>query len=282
MKIEFPGHEEELESIEVFLERHTFPDLGELKDFLNRLTKIDRSIDKALKSNEIGVTTLLEQQKDLVKRLAGRCHQLEVRKDVINLAEDAEKLANSSPNRSARDVANDAHLLRTKIDLFVSQHRPSRSNAKFIRFARACIEKAEKHEPLITPSKRSKPKKSVSLDNFRVKDTSQESLALAELLYDLARVLYQEKFDEFEDSFLGNFSSSQQKDIHFHISTCKGNLQNLDDQTVRLKSIQGILGYAHDLADYYMGKTPYPSIVEIHNIFQDLDFVTHIEEEENS
>lgn len=280
MKIEFPGHEEELESIEAFLERHTFPEIGELKNFLNRLKKIDRSIDSALQSSEFVLSNYLEKQKNLVKKLAGRCHQLEVRKSVIRIAEDAEKLANTSPSRSHDDIAREAHLLRDRIDRFVEHHRPSRTNAKFIRFARACINKAEKHEPLIVPSKKGKSKKSVSLDNFRMKEASEDSLGLAELLYDLARVLYQEKFDEFEEAFLNNFSKDQQKEIQFHASKCSGSLTQLKNQTIRLKTVQGILGYAHELADYYLGDTPYPSLIEIHNIFQDLDFVDHIEESE--
>lgn len=274
MQIEFPGHEEELVSIQAFLERHTFPDSSQLKKFLHRLSKID----SALKN--IDVSPYLEKQKNLVKKLAGRCHQLEIRRDVINLAEDAEQLANSSPERSHDDIAKEANLLKNRIDLFLNQHRPSRTNAKFIRFARACIEKAEKHEPVIVRNKNGKPKKVISLDSFRVKEASTESLELAELLYDLARVLYQQKFDEFEESFLKNFSEHQQKEIHFHISSCDGNLQSLENPVIRLKAVQGILGYAHDLADYYMDNTPYPTIIEIHHIFQDLDFVTMAEEEE--
>ncbi len=280
MKIEFPGHEEELESIEVFLERHTFPDLDKIKNFLNRLTTIDKSLDIAIQSDEIGVTALLEDQKELIKRLTGRCHQLEIRRDVIDFAEAAEKLANSSPERSTEDITLAASLLRDKIDQFVKMHRPSRTNAKFIRFARACIDKAEKHEPVVIVTKQGKSKIVVSLDSFREKETSQEKLDLAETLYDLARMLYQERFDDFEETLLNGFSLSQQKEIYFHVVSCNSNLSDLKNQTYRLKAVQGILGYAHDLADYYMGDTPYPSIVEIHNIFQDLDFITHTEEEE--
>ena len=66
---------------------------------------------------------------------------------------------------------------------------------------------------------------------------------------------------------------SDQKEIRYHVSNCKGSLETLEDPALRLKTIQGILGYAHDLADYYMDTTPYPTLLEIHGIFQDLDFV---------
>ncbi len=280
MRIDFPEHEEELESIGTFLDRHTFPDLGKLKKFLAQLTKIDSSIDQAIKKKELCIASYLENQKSLVTKLAGRCHHLEVRRDVISLAEAAETLANSSPERSNEEIAHDANLLRDRIDLFVKQNRPSRNNAKFIRFAKACIDKAEKHEPVVVKAKSGKPKNSVSLDSFREKEATPESLELAELLYELARLLYTEKYDEFEANLLKDFSPNQQKEIHFHVSACKGNLRDLTNQTSRLKTIQGILGYAHDTADYYMDNTPYPTIIEVHNIFQDLDFVTHLENEE--
>ncbi len=282
MKIQFPGHEEELESIEAFLERHTFPDMGDLKKFLCRLEKIDHSIDTSLDSDQFDISAYLERQKELVKKLVGRCHQLEIRKNVINLAEDAEKLANTSPSRTSKEIAKEADLLRDRIDLFVKDHRPSRTNAKFIRFARACIEKAERHEPVMVKSKNGRSKKTISLDNFRLKEATPERLELAEALYELGRLFYQEKEEEFLSMFTNSFSPSEQKDILFHVSNSKGDIKNISDQTVRLRTIQGILGLAHTSADYYMGKTPYPSLIEIHNIYQDLDFIVHLEEEEKS
>ncbi len=278
MKIEFPGHEDELASIEAFLERHTFPAMSDLEGFLDRLTEIDASIDRALGSEIVAIGPYLEEQKKLVERLLGKCQKLEVRKDVIDMAEEAEKLANSSPEKSHVIVLQDAQALRDRIDQFVSLNRPSRTNAKFIRFARACIDKAEKHEPVIAKSLTKKNKTTISLDQFRVKEPSLDHLEVGELLYDLARLLYQEKYEEFRVALAGNFSVSQQRDIKFHIRACAGSFEDLNNQVVRIKTVQGILGYAHELADYYMGDTPYPSIVEVHTIFQDLDFIEESEE----
>ena len=281
MKIEFACHENELESIDEFLERNTFPAELELKKIFDKLSRIDESIDLALEGDAVAIGPYLEKQKELVKKLEGRRQKLEIQKDVISLAEAAEALANSSPLRPLKSIIIEAQELRDKIDLFLQNHRPSKTNAKFIRFARACLAKAEKQEPIISKSTQKRSKNTVSLDNFRVKEASLDSLELAEMLYDLARVLYEEKYDEFKDSLEGNFSPSQQKEIGFHISKCFGNLQSINDQVVRLKCIQGILGYAHVLSDYYMGDTPYPTIVEIHNIFQDLAFINQQEEESN-
>lgn len=279
MKIEFPSHEKELESIESFLERHTFPDICDLKKFIYILEKIDTSLDNSLLSDQFDLSSYLEKQKKLVKKLVGRCHQLEIRKDVINLAEDAEKLANTSPGRSSQEVSKDAHVLRDKIDLFTKKHRPSRSNAKFIRFARACVEKAERHEPVVVKSKKGRSKKTLNLDDFRLKEATPERLDLAESLYELARLLYKEQYDEFLEMFSSSFSPSEQKDVLFHVSNSKGDIKNLSELGTRLRTIQGILGFAHTSADYYMGKTPYPSIIEIHSIFEDLDFISHLEED---
>ena len=281
MRIEFLNHEKELESIETFLERHTFPDICDLKKFLMTLERIETSLDSSILSDQFEISSYLEKQKSLVKKLVGRCHELEIRKDVINLAEDAEKLANTSPGRSSEEVTKDAHALRDRIDLFTKDHRPSRSNAKFIRFAKACVEKAERHEPVAVKSKNGRSKKTLNLDDFRLKEATPERLDLAETLYELAILLYKEQYGEFLEMFSSSFSPSEQKEILFHVSNSKGDIKNLSDQTTRLRTIQGILGFAHLSADYYMGKTPYPSIIEVHSIFEDLDFISHLEDDKS-
>ena len=233
MLIQFPEQDDVLESVESFLERHSFPRFGDLKNCLGRLATVDPS-------------------RALAQKLIGRCHHLEERRSVIDLAENAEALANSSPNRNPHDIAKEAHILRDRIDRFVKHHRPSRNNAKFLRFAKRCIAKAEKQERVVAK------KSGVALNAFQY-EASAESLALAESLYELAALVYQEKpfsIDGFD-----------QKELAFHISVCKGDLNN---PKKRIESVQGILGYAHLLADYYMDHSPYPSKKEVRSIFQDL------------
>lgn len=273
MQEKFPTHAQDLAKIQDVLTRHSLVDSKSLKRFAGQLKKIDKSLDHILAQYGKHHPRTLDEQKELVSTLTGRCHQLEIRRDVINLAEDAEALANSSPTRSHSDIAKNANLLRSRIDTFLEHNRPSPNNAKFIRFARACIEKAERHEPVIDPTKLRRNKKVVDLEYFKHKEPSKEAYELAEALYGLAGLLYQEKIKEFQDSLEKDFSKETRQEIRFHVHTCHGNLDKTSTLEERLAIIQGILGYAHDITDYYMDNTPYPAIIEIHNIFRDLAFI---------
>jgi hypothetical protein len=265
-----------LENIEKFLHTHAIPESTELAQVLKQLFKIKRSVTRALRSYDRTFSSHLSEQQELIQKLAGRCHKLQERRAVINLAEAAEDLANNSPLKSDDEVSLAANELRNRIDAFVRAHRPSRDDAKFIRFARACIDKAEKHEPLL----QKRASKAISLETARKNVAGPESTEVAEALYELAGLLYQEKMTEFHTS-LSHFAPATQKEIHYHISVCKGHLDLLSKKEERLKVIQGILGYAHLLADYYMDNTPYPTIVEIHHLFQDLEMVHYLEGQES-
>ena len=191
---------------------------------------------------------------------------------MTNIAEAAEKLANSSPNRSPDDIAKQANLLKNRIHSLLKKNRPSRNNVKFIRFAIACIKKAKKQEPVM----KKKPfSRTISLESFYKKEISFDSLELAEWLYELAKLLYQKKENAFQKAFQ-TCSENHQKEIVYHISLCGGTLLSLEEEKNRLCAVQGILGYAHILSDYYT-ETPYPSLEEIHDIFQDLHFVIETE-----
>jgi|JI9StandDraft_1071089.scaffolds.fasta_scaffold02285_10 hypothetical protein len=274
MPYKFSPPKGSLKDIKKFLDTHAVPESSDLKVVLKQLSKIKRSVTVALKAAPLPFQSHLKEEENLLQTLAGRCQQLQERRDVINLAEEAENLANTSPEKTHDDVALEANRLRTLIDLFLKSHRPSRNNAKFIRFARACIDKAERHEALIQ-SKRSS--KQVSLEVSRKNVEGPESVELAESLYELASLLYQEKIDLFNTALANNFSCAAQKEIAYHASVCKGNLKALHKKEDRLKVIQAILGYAHLLADYYMDNTPYPTIVEIHHLFEELELVNHLE-----
>ncbi len=138
------------------------------------------------------------------------------------------------------------------IEAFVSDHRPSREDAEKIQLARGCIV-SDMSEP------------------------SRDCLEVAEHLYELARLLYQEKFEEFHKMLVTEFSLLDQKNIETHVAICEGNLNFISSLTIRIKAVQGILGYSHILANYYLGPTPYPSMIEVHNIFQELDLIEQIE-----
>ena len=77
-----------------------------------------------------------------------------------------------------------------------------------------------------------------------------------------------------------DFTLEMQKEIRFHVSKCKGILEKLSTKKDRMHSIQGILGLAHELTDYYLNNTPYPSAEEVHLTFEDLADVNHIEVED--
>jgi hypothetical protein len=267
----------DLEEIESFLDAHTLPEDKKLRTFSKQLKKIDLSISQSLSSNPENLDSL-EKQKALVQKLAGRCHLLEIRKDIIELAELAEELANTSPDRDPREIALEANLLRNRIDAFLEVHRPSKNNAKFLRFAKACIEKAERQEPVLV-SKNVSTQNVVSLKNYQKEETTVASFELAENLYCTATFLYRDQTNEFIESLSNNFSDTTLMELRFHVQECGGDLQKLSTHEDRMHIIQGVLGYAHKVTDYYTDSTPYPSLVEIHHIFDDLDLVNQAEED---
>lgn len=245
-----------------------------------QLEKIDRSIDRALSDSETINKQILEKQKSLVHDLAGRCHQLEVQRDIISFAEAAEELANSSPNRPQEEVAADANQLKNRIEHFLLSHRPSKTNSKFLRFAHACIAKAERHEPVLVRGKDGHLKKVISIDSFQSKEVTLEMFDCAEELYALASFLYHEDIDNFRKQLEKVLPEDMRKELIFHLSVTNGDLELLDQRDQQLLVIQALLGYAHTLTDYYVYTSPYPPIAEIHRIFKDLDLLGHFEEEQ--
>lgn len=277
MAFKFPGqYGGDLENIKYFLDRHVFPNPQVLKHFSNQLKKIDCSLTNTLESADPITIDSLELQREMVQKLAGQCHQMKVRKTVIDFAECAEELANSSPNLSRDEIATKASDLREKIDDFLRDQRPSHTNAKFLRFAKMLIEKAEKKEMVLGQVQ----KNIISLEHFQKPVVTQESYGIAEKLYELASLLYQENLEDFEKGVAENFTGETRKELEFHASQCEGNFNDLSDRKIQLRTIQGLLGYAHLLTDYYMDVTPYPTLVEIHEIFQDEELIQHLETSE--
>jgi hypothetical protein len=164
------------------------------------------------------------------------------------------------------DVAG-ALDLRERLGEFLLGRQPGRKDMGMIRFLWDSIECAEKGEKM--------PSLPLALSEEEI---DLACVDMAERLYDLGRMLYQELFAEFKSALLTGFSSWDRSEIRRHVSLCGGDLDLINNQSIRLKSVQGILGYAHILSDYYTGETPYPSMVEVHGIFQDLDFIIHLEE----
>lgn len=266
---------QELWAIGQFLDSHTIPERADLKRLSIELFNLNESITKMMSASP-NLRENLSKQQELVEELKERCRQLEVRRSIIDLAESAEKLANESPGKGSEEIATEAKTLRSKIDSLLQNQRPSHNNAKFIRFAHACIDKAEKHEPVISNKTKSKTiLKMASLEN---RDASIDSFDLAESLYSLAGLLYREDLDNFKKSLSRDFSDSSLKEIRFHIGECQGNISKIEKHEDRIRVIQGILGYAHKVSDYYMNSSPYPSLIEIHRIFDDLELVTYLEE----
>ena len=147
-----------------------------------------------------------------------------------------------------------------------------------MRFANACIDKAEKHEPVLIKTPEGKIKKVLHIEHFQRNEASVESFSLAEVLYELAGYLYHEDMELYKKTF-NHFSDQEKQEIKYHVGACNGSLSKLDSLEDRLMVVQGILGYAHTLTDYYMDSSPYPSIVEVHKTFEELDFITHLEED---
>lgn len=275
MQIKFyVGHDKDLEDIEHSLERLILPDPKKLKNFSKQLKSIEKSLDTSSKKEAAQLGKMIKKQKSLVEKLSSRCDQLEERRNILCFAEAAEELANSSPDRSSEDVALQAQSLRIEIEKFLQNHRPSQNNAKFLRFAHLCLNKAMKKETVI----KKRGQNLISLSHFQKVVVTPESFEFAEFLYELSSLLYQERIEDFQNKFELEISDQHKKELLFHITNCGGDLSSLAKRSSQLFVIQGILGYAHLLTDYFMDTTPYPTLVEIHTTFQDVDFVTHMEE----
>ncbi len=159
-----------------------------------------------------------------------------------------------------------ALALRERFEEFLRGRQLGVEGACEIRYIWACIGAAERGEGL--PAFR---------QNF-LGEVDEANLALAEVLYDLGRKLYEEEFEDFSLSLRSDISTFDLLEIKRHVALCGGDLDLISHPSIRLKSVQGILGYAHVLSGYYTGETPYPSMIEVHGIFQDLDFILHSEE----
>ena len=187
---------------------------------------------------------------------------------VIMFAEKAEDLANTCSKRSSKEIHNEANQLKKLMQRYLQNNRPSRTNAKFIRFAQACIIKAEKGQPLLSAQKRNK--KVESIDDYR--PTQAVDVKLAERLYHIATLLHNKEYHKALSS-CALFTQEENKELSFHIRKCKGFLLSSENESKKdqTNTIRGILGYAHISADYILDSSPYPDNEEILSIFTDLE-----------
>lgn len=267
MQIKFTPYDYDLESIESFLKNYSLPKREKIRKFLRQLELIDRSLSEEQPFNR----DFVEAQRSKVKSLKGRCHHMEMQQSIIELAEEAEEVANASATTPGDILSKKIKKLRKRLDKIANNYRPTKTNAKFIQFARACLLKAEKHEPVLLKTKGGGTRKIISLER-NLKETTLEDLDLAERLYEIARALYKNNDEEFLTS-LRACSFEEMQEIIYHVSLMEGDLKKWKTKGDRLKIIQGLIGFAHILADYYLGESPYPSKQEIKALFTDLDFI---------
>ncbi|MCH9616864.1 MAG: hypothetical protein SP4CHLAM5_01380 [Chlamydiia bacterium] len=264
VQIKFPTFDgdSDLDIISSSLDCRIFVPEDTLQKFIFQLRSIDTSLSE---NTNTSLQEIVSKKRKLVERLAGRCQNLKERNSVISFAEEAEGIANSSPILSDSEIKDMASNLRARIDLFISDFKPSKNNMKFLRFAKKLLQKAEKHEPVLTPITTSS-----TMITFREDSCGEISLddfSLAENLYEIAALLYEGKIENFEDILEKNFSRAMQKEMSFHVSNCGGKISLLSTPEQRLSAIRGILGYAHTITDYFASETPYPSIEEVDNTF---------------
>jgi hypothetical protein len=258
VSISLDSNERRLEVIKNSLERSILLHPQVIKNFQDELSKIS----KATKS----IQPSLKSQKELIQKLHGRCHHLRVRREVIDIAENAEKLVHNLDKKSTRQVQDHANRLQKRLDTFSQKNKTSRINAKFLRFANNCLEKARKNEPLI---KGAHQEKIIDFSTFKVKEVCKQDYQLAQDLYELAQMLYNASFEEF-NALLEKLDIGARKELNFHIHTTNGALQNKSHGKILTNTVRGILGFAHTITDYYTSSTAYPSDKEIEAIFSDI------------
>ncbi len=264
LQIKFPvfNHEEDLESIADALECNILIPKDTLKQFIFRLRKIDSSLSDPSDSSLLDT---IEKKRNLVAKLSQKCDHLRERNTVISFAEEAEEIANASPFLSDAEVQEKVNDLQARLDGYIDASRPSKNNMKFLKFAGALLQKAQKHQPVLV-----KTLKRESLVEFREKapgEISLEAFALAESLYELAASLYEGKTKIFESMLEKSFSEASKKEMGFHVGICGGNIKKIESKSERIKVISGLLGFAHITTDYYASATPYPTAKEIKELF---------------
>ncbi len=264
LQIKFPvfNHEEDLESIADALECNILIPKDTLKQFIFRLRKIDSALTD---ESDNSLLDTIEKKRNLVAKLSQKCDHLRERNTVISFAEEAEEIANSSPFLSDAEVKEKVDDLRARLDGYIDASRPSKNNMKFLKFAGALLEKAQKHETVLV-----KVSKKETLVEFRENapgEISLEAFALAESLYELAAALYEGKTKIFKSMLEKGFSEASKKEMSFHIGICGGSIGKFDSEDEKIKIISGLLGFAHITTDYYATNSPYPSLKEIKELF---------------
>ena len=264
VQIKFPTFdgEADLDIIQNSLDCRIFVPKDTLQKFLFQLRKIDQALSE---NTQESLLEVLSKKKELVESLTGRCLALKERNSVISFAEEAEHIANSSPILADAEIESLSDSLLSRIDAFIEDHKPTKNNMKFLRFAKKLLQKAKRHEKVLTPSKNKG--KTITLHQNSPQEISLDDFALAEGLYEIAALLFQGDIEDFKETLSKNFSFTSQKELSFHIHNCEGSLSNLHTKEERERVIQGILGYAHTITDYFAGETPYPSKEEIKNTF---------------
>ena len=129
VQIKFPvfKEDEELDIISRSIDCKIFVPEDTLQKFIFQLRKIDHSLSK----NSCSLHETIEKKKELVETLSSKCESLKQRNMVISLAEEAEELANSSPFLSEEILKEKIADLKVRIENYVDEARPSRTNMKF-------------------------------------------------------------------------------------------------------------------------------------------------------
>lgn len=262
--------EQVLTEVKNFIYNNILPSHEEIDQELVKLEELENLFKNPPK--DLMTSSFLEKQKDLSLKLAKQCADLHTRKKVITFAEQGESFVHKTSHLSDEDLWQKAYKLEESIESFVSTERLSIEDAKFIRFANICIHKAKNREPLVHPLNAQNVQKITQLCFLSQKEPTQNSYLLGEELYASAHSLYKDDYEAFYKS-INDLSPDVYNEIIFHIEKCEGSIENISTEENKLSCIQGILGYAHHITDYYLSHEPYPTFVEIHKIFQDLELI---------
>jgi len=208
---------------------------------------------------------ILSKKQKWVEEISVRYDRLKERWIVIEFVQKAHNLLDPHLFLSPKEVQKQAQDLQAAIDGYVESFRPSKSHMKYLRYAKRLILEALNDEAFFIQSP---SKEEIATFRERVpNEISLETFAFAENLYELASYLFQKNILAFESMLATHFSENEIKELIFHITLCESSLSKISKEGERLKIIQGILGFAHSVTDYYVNETPYPNIEEIKVLF---------------
>ncbi len=248
----------ELNELTTTLDKVSYVNTNKAKTLCHRLEALLSKINTLLSQSDLFAQSYLEEQKNRITVLFGRCDTLIVDSEVVELAEKAEKLSIESGSSQLNKISE----LKKTIEHLKKKYALSQDNRKLVRFAEILMERF---------SSKGTNQNLISSPITEIPDA--EVIAFA--LFELGQNLYYHEFQKAHESFL-SLPLIVSHDLINHMES-NGidfksvlNLNHRDVESIQ-KAIQIVIGFC-DLITLYHTEFRLPPIDEIHTIFEAKEF----------